>query len=80
MDKDQGERELRARQAYELIGAFGGDPLLAPGQVAKIFFVDPRTVTRWAKAGKLKSVKTLGGQVRFKWSDIRAAIEEREAA
>ena len=39
--------------------------LLSPGQVAEMFSVDPKTVTRWAKAGKLTAVKTLGGHRRY---------------
>ena len=35
--------------------------LLTPAEVASLFRVDPKTVTRWAKAGKLASIRTLGG-------------------
>jgi hypothetical protein len=28
------------------------EPLLTPAEVASMFRVDPKTVTRWAKAGK----------------------------
>jgi len=37
------------------------EPLLTPAEVATMFRVDPKTVTRWAKAGKLTSIRTLGG-------------------
>ena len=37
------------------------EPLLTPAEVAALFRVDPKTVTRWAKAGKLTSIRTLGG-------------------
>src|SRR5207247_5787707 len=40
------------------------EPLLTPAEVATMFRVDPKTVTRWAKAGKLTSIRTLGGQDR----------------
>src|SRR5579872_267777 len=36
------------------------EPLLTPREVAAMFRVDPKTVTRWANAGKLTSVRTLG--------------------
>ena len=36
------------------------EPLLTPAEVATMFRVDPKTVTRWAKAGKLTSIRTLG--------------------
>lgn len=50
------------------------DSLLTPSEVAKRFKVDPKTVTRWAKAGKLNSFRTLGGHRRFKASDVEAII------
>src|SRR3546814_10399010 len=40
--------------------------LLTPAEVAARFKVDPKTVTRWAQAGKLSSVRTLGGHRRYK--------------
>ena len=44
--------------------------LLTPAEVAKLFRVDPKTVTRWAKAGKLTSIRTLGGHRRFRKSEV----------
>ncbi len=37
------------------------EPLLTPAEVASMFRVDPKTVTRWAKAGKLSAIRTLRG-------------------
>ena len=45
--------------------------LLTPAEVAKLFRVDPKTVTRWAKAGKLTAVRTLGGHRRYRKSEIQ---------
>lgn len=45
--------------------------LLTPGEVATMFRVDPKTVTRWANAGKISSVRTLGGHRRFVETEIR---------
>ncbi len=39
--------------------------LLTPGEVGRLFRVDPKTVTRWAKTGRLASVRTLGGHRRY---------------
>lgn len=50
------------------------EDLLTPSEVARKFKVDPKTVTRWAKAGKLNSFKTLGGHRRFKASEVEALI------
>ncbi|HEY9563676.1 MAG TPA: BldC family transcriptional regulator [Nocardioides sp.] len=46
------------------------DNLLTPSEVAALFRVDPKTVTRWAKAGKIGSIRTLGGHRRFRESEV----------
>jgi len=48
--------------------------LLTPSEVAKLFRVDPKTVTRWAKSGRLTSIRTLGGHRRYKDSEVRALL------
>ena len=48
--------------------------LLTPSEVASLFRVDPKTVTRWAKAGNLTSIRTLGGHRRYKESEVKALI------
>lgn len=53
------------------------DRLLTPRQVAARFSVDPKTVTRWAKNGKLAVVKTPGGHRRYRESVIEALAVER---
>lgn len=50
------------------------DLLLTPGEVAERFRVDPKTVVRWAKSGKLRYIKTLGGHHRFRESEVSAAL------
>ena len=52
------------------------EALLTPSEVAAMFRVNPKTVTRWARAGKLNAIRTLGGHRRFKASEIRACLEE----
>jgi excisionase family DNA binding protein len=52
----------------------GPEPLLTPAEVAAMFRVDPKTVTRWAKAGKLSSIRTLGGHRRYRESEVRALL------
>jgi excisionase family DNA binding protein len=44
--------------------------LLRPAEVATLFRVDPKTVTRWARAGKLTSIKTPGGHRRYRESEV----------
>ncbi len=48
--------------------------LLTPAEVAFLFRVDPKTVTRWAKSGKLTSIRTLGGHRRYKESEVKALL------
>ena len=50
------------------------DRLLTPGEVAALWGVNPKTVTRWAAAGRLHSIKTPGGHRRFYESIVRAQL------
>src|SRR5215213_8922805 len=52
------------------------ETLLTPSEVAALFRVNPKTVTRWARSGKLTAIRTLGGHRRFKSSEIRRWLEE----
>jgi excisionase family DNA binding protein len=46
------------------------DSLLMPAEVAEMFRVDAKTVTRWAVAGKLTAVRTLGGHRRYRADEV----------
>jgi excisionase family DNA binding protein len=48
--------------------------LLTPAEVATMFRVDPKTVTRWARDGKLTSFRTLGGHRRYPEQEVRALL------
>jgi excisionase family DNA binding protein len=50
------------------------DRLLTPGEVAQLFRVDPKTVTRWAAAGRISSIRTPGGHRRFRETEVRALL------
>lgn len=50
------------------------EELLTPREVADMFRVDPKTVTRWAKAGKLTSLRTLGGHRRYRKAEVDAIL------
>ena len=54
----------------------GQEQLLTPGEVAALFRVDPKTVTRWATAGRIGSIRTPGGHRRFRESEVRALLAE----
>ena len=49
--------------------------LLTPAEVATLFRVDPKTVTRWAKAGKLTAIRTLGGHRRYRQSEVQNLLK-----
>ena len=49
--------------------------LLTPREVADLFGVDPKTVTRWAKAGKITAIRTLGGHRRYRQSEIQVLLK-----
>ena len=54
------------------------DALLTPSEVAEMFRVNPKTVTRWARAGKISAIRTLGGHPRFPAIEIMRYPEQIE--
>ena len=50
---------------------------LRTAQVADLLYVSPKTVSRWAKEGKLPFLRTLGGHRRFPAAEIRELAEVR---
>ena len=50
------------------------EPLLTPAEVAKLFNVDPKTVTRWARQGKLDSIRTPGGHRRYRKRQVHGFL------
>ena len=68
------EAEVAGRQ-QEVIGMSGrnvpdSERLLTPAEVAAMFRVDPKTVTRWARDGRLTAIRTLGGHRRYLESEV----------
>ncbi|MBW4061537.1 BldC family transcriptional regulator [Candidatus Saccharibacteria bacterium] len=51
--------------------------LLTPGEVALLFRVDPKTVSRWAAAGRIGCIRTPGGHRRFRESEVNALLAVR---
>ena len=54
--------------------------LLTPSEVAVLFRVNPRTVTRWARTGKISAIRTIGGHRRFAASEVQRFIENGQEA
>ena len=52
--------------------------LLTPSEVASLFRVDPKTVTRWAKAGKLTAIRTLGGHRRYRQTEVLGLLKANQ--
>lgn len=48
--------------------------LLTPAEVAVMFAVHPRTVAKWAGAGKLAVVRTPGGHRRYYADEVRSLL------
>ena len=76
--------EARARlleRVYDDTGPpeWVGDRWLRAAEVAALFRVSRRTVSDWARAGKLESIVTPGGHRRFHASHVRAVLESRRA-
>ncbi len=55
------------------------EELLTPAEVAKMFRVSPKTVTRWARSGRISAIRTIGGHRRFRASEIEAFLSKAEA-
>lgn len=49
--------------------------LLTPAEVADLFAVDTKPLTRWAKAGKLAVTRTLGGHRRYHRTQIETLLQ-----
>lgn len=50
------------------------EEFLTPGQVAALFRVDPKTVSRWARAGKIGCMITPGGHRRYRSAEVYALL------
>jgi excisionase family DNA binding protein len=49
-------------------------PHLYPAEVAALLHVNPKTVSRWAKEGRLPYLRTLGGHRRYPEQAIRELL------
>lgn len=72
--KQRKQKPIMINSNFSLSSFSNQEKLLTPSEVASLFRVDPKTVTRWAKAGKLNSVRTLGGHRRYKESEVKTLL------
>jgi excisionase family DNA binding protein len=61
-------------------GISEGQQLLRSHEVAVLFDVTERTVINWAAAGKLPSLRTIGGHLRFRSEDVHKLLAGRGVA
>ncbi|PRX98093.1 BldC family transcriptional regulator [Allonocardiopsis opalescens] len=59
----------------ELQGAL--PELMTAQEVANLFRVHPKTVSSWARQGKLTYIRTLGGHRRYTADDVRQLLKEQ---
>ena len=52
------------------------DDLFTPAEVARMFRVNPKTVTRWAKQKRMTSIMTLGGHRRFYGAELKKMMDD----
>ena len=60
------------------VGTADAPQLLRSHEVASIFDVTERTVINWAAAGKLPSLRTIGGHLRFRRDDVMKLLSGAE--
>jgi len=51
--------------------------LMSTYEVAVLFRVNPRTVSRWADAGLLNAIRTVGGRRRYRRREVLALASKR---
>lgn len=49
--------------------------ILTPKEVAVLFHVDPKTVSRWTSAKKIRAFKTPGGHYRYHREDVEQLLK-----
>ena len=59
---------------------YPGEKFLRTSDVAKMLHVSPKTVSRWAKEGRLPPLSTLGGHRRFPATEIERLMDELAGA
>ena len=74
--RDNSAAETQEAHIMTVTTTASAERLLTPGEVAALFRVDPKTVTRWASAGRIGSIRTPGGHRRFRESEVREMLAD----
>lgn len=72
-----GDKARKQTRGSTSTSSHGVKKLLSRRDVALMFRVDPRTVTRWAEQGKLRSLRTAGGQRRYRLEDVQDFLRQQ---
>lgn len=74
-DTDQGDKVSESDIREQIAARVQSGKPYSPAEVAAMFHVSAKTVTRWAKAGNLHAVETVGGHRRFRPADVLALLD-----
>jgi excisionase family DNA binding protein len=75
---DVRKDNLRSSDMRDTTTRGDGPDLMKPAEVAVLFGVGTKTVARWARTGRVPTVRTLGGHFRFRREDIEALVSEAQ--
>jgi excisionase family DNA binding protein len=73
---DRSGASASYREPVAGVPDFDDARLLTSGDVAELFRVQPKTVRQWANAGKLPSIRTLGGHRRYRSNEVRRVLDD----
>lgn len=71
---DPGAVEVAVQEEVAATSRRSNEELLTPKQVATLFRVNPKTVSRWAAAGKIECMITPGGHRRYRSAEVHALL------
>jgi excisionase family DNA binding protein len=77
---DERRRELLAHLFGSKVPPGLTGQLLRTADVAALFHVSERTVSDWARRGRIPSVQTPGGHRRYPAAEIQRIMQESDAA
>lgn len=76
MTVQEKTKQSAYERAFAQLNGENDNAVLIPEEVAAVFRVDTKTVTRWAADGKINSFKTAGGHRRFYVRDVKKAMND----